>query len=122
MPPILCTRCSKCEFILWPRWYMYVTDNAGKRIACPHPNEFRVIYSVLGKNISDEVRKQRTGIKRGYLCMDCLSIIELDRDRDKIVCSKCNSSRLAAEDDLIGNACPICKEGTIRIIDTGGWT
>jgi DNA-directed RNA polymerase subunit RPC12/RpoP len=41
MPTISDYKCDKCGFSLTSGWggYMYVMDQTGKRIVCPHPVE-----------------------------------------------------------------------------------
>ena len=61
MPPINDFKCDKCGFQLPSGWggYMYVTDQTGKRIVCPHPCEFATVSQVLGANAPRELTSTR---------------------------------------------------------------
>lgn len=52
MPPINEYKCNKCGFSLPMGWggYIYVQDDNGKRIVCPHPGEGQTVAEVLGLN------------------------------------------------------------------------
>lgn len=147
MPPINDYRCSKCE-LSFPRGhggFMYVEDDDGKRIVCPHPGEARTVERVLGKNASKDLRKKRTGFSSYCICLDCLHQFEADlRDeklnewrfgygfpsfkdafrgtpgmKDERKCPKCSSINVKTVFELIGNPCPKCQEGIIEEIETG---
>jgi len=139
MPPINHYRCDKCGFSFPSGWggYLYVIDNSGKRIVCPHPIELQTAYQVLGHDVAPEVFKERTGFNSDCVCLDCLKQFELDlgypekpmnsmryfyehtKERDKRECPYCKSSRVKAVLELIGEPCPKCKVGTIKEIYTG---
>jgi len=52
MPKINHYRCNQCEFSLPSGWggCMYVEDDGGRRIICPHPIEWLRVAEVLGEN------------------------------------------------------------------------
>lgn len=124
MPPINAYRCDKCGFSLPSGWgrYMYVTDETGKRVICPHPNEFDTMRRVLGAEAPWELIEQRRGFNSFCLCLDCLSVLEIDLKRDARACSKCKSNHVASLRELIGKLCPKCKNGTFQEIVTGMWS
>jgi len=98
---------------------MYVTDDNGRRIVCPHPGEMRTVSEVLGKDAPREIIEARTGFNSHCVCLDCLSQFELDMSRDERRCPGCNSSNVKTEREMVGKLCPKCKKGTITEIDTG---
>jgi hypothetical protein len=140
VPPINLYLCSKCGFQLSCGWggYRYVTDEQGRRIICPHPDERRTIGAVLGTDCSPEVVKERTGFNSYCLCLDCMARFEADfRDevanpwrfyygaqdpgtrRDERKCPRCGSANVKTVFELIGEPCPSCKEGIIEERETG---
>lgn len=141
MPPINKYNCNKCGYSLHGGWggYMYVTDDSGKRIVCPHPAEKSTVYSILGENASREVIEERTGFNSYCVCLNCLNQFELDigdyeiakswryyygaiRRRDERKCPHCKSSEVRTVFELIGEPCPKCKEGIIEEFETGIWS
>lgn len=62
---------------------MYVEDKKGKRIICPHPGEMGKVKSVLGKNISEKVFREKTGFNSYSICLDCLYQFEADLRDEK---------------------------------------
>ncbi len=124
MPAINDFRCDRCEFSLPSGWGgdMYVTDEAGKRVVCPHPCEYAVVSEVLGADAPPELVEQRTGFNSDGVCLDCLAQFSIDLDRDARACQKCKSARIATVQELVGKPCPKCKAGTIREIETGMWS
>ncbi len=123
MPAINRFECDKCDFKLPSGWggHMYVSDQAGNRIVCPHPAEYAKAYQVLGGDASWELIEQRTGFNSVCLCRDCLQIFHLDLKRDARTCLNCRSSRVASLEELVGGICPKCMIGTIQEIETGRW-
>lgn len=138
MPPINHYRCNQCGFSLPSGWggYMYVEDDSGKRIVCPHPGERRTVAEVLGENATRELIKARTGFHSDCVCLDCLEQFELDigddeqsksswrypwatRRKDKRRCPHCNSQNVKTVFELLGSPCPKCKKGLIEEIVTG---
>jgi hypothetical protein len=103
---------------------MYVTDQTGKRIKCPHPHEFWTVAEVLRAEATrtEELIEQRTGFNSYCLCLDCLANLEIDLERDARVCPSCKSTHIASLREMVGGTCPKCKEGTIQEIETGWWS
>ncbi|NLB70306.1 MAG: hypothetical protein GX804_11625 [Lentisphaerae bacterium] len=124
MPAINDYKCDNCGFCLPSGWggYMYVIDDDGKRIVCPHPREFATVAEVLGDDAPPELVELRTGFNSYCLCLECLKKVELDLDRDLRECPKCTSNNITSLSELVGHSCPKCKEGTIKEIETGMWT
>lgn len=121
---------------------MYVIDDSRNKIPCPHPGEAYTVYDVLGNEASDELIKERTGFNSYCVCLDCLQEFELDlgdeekgqpwrfyysimfhkgslQKRDARRCPKCDSSDVKTVFELVGEACPKCKVGNIKVIETG---
>ena len=137
MPPINEYRCNKCGFTLPSGWggYMYVENDKGERIVCPHPGEIFKVLEILGENVTEELIKERTGFNSYCVCLDCLYQFEADlgdekvnpwrlyygamREKDKRECPRCKSENVKTVFELIGQVCPKCKKGIIEEIPTG---
>jgi len=80
MPHIDLFRCNKCDFQLptGSGYYLYVENNKGKRIPCPHPAERERVEKVLGKEASEELIFERIGFNSRCVCLDCLYQFEAD--------------------------------------------
>lgn len=116
---------------------MYVEDDGGRRIVCPHPGEGRTVAEVLGDNATRELIEARIGFNSDCICLDCLEQFGLDigddeqsksswrysygatRRKDQRRCPHCNSHDVKTVFELIGNPCPKCKKGVIEEIVTG---
>jgi hypothetical protein len=128
-----CTRCA-LNFPDGQGGKMYVLDETGKRVICPHPGEEAEVARVLGvkekalrcpyePNANHEAKHQhqdvfhlaltRTGFLSDCICRDCLAQFGLDLLRDEKRCPICSSSEVTALQDLFGQPCPRCKQGTI---------
>jgi len=116
MPPINKYKCNKCDLSFPVGWggYMYVEDNNGKRIICPHPEEYSKIYEVLGYNASEELIAERVGFNSHCLCLDCLHQFEADIEKDERKCPRCISTSVKTLLELVGTSCPKCKKGIIK--------
>jgi len=116
---------------------MYVVNDSGERISCPHPIESMVVDEVLGVNAGRSVVRARTGFNSHCLCLDCLHQFDADlghcphlligagrilrfflqgfvgvrEDRDERVCPSCGSGNVRTEHELVGDVCPSCKQG-----------
>lgn len=84
IPPINEYKCSKCGFTLPEGWggYMYVENNAGRRIVCSHPGG-HTVERVLGRRAPRELVEARTGFNSHCICLKCLHLFEADL-RDEI--------------------------------------
>ncbi len=145
MPHINDYKCNKCDFKM-PRgfgYYLYVEDNNGKRIMCPHPSEKSYVEDVLGERPAITVIKDRTGFNSFCICLDCLHQFVADlgsnkkywspyeyvgrsisefiprNPKDTRQCPKCKSVRVKTELEMIEETCPKCKDGKIEEIWTG---
>ena len=145
MPRINEYKCSKCDLSLPKGWgyCFYVEDDKGKRVDCYHPVERRFVKEVLGERASMlEVIRERTGFNSHCICLDCLHQFRADlgyfdgywspyepylwerlprvkQEKDKRECPKCKSKKVKTELEMVGEACPKCKEGVIEEIWTG---
>ena len=90
------------------------------RVLCPHPMEFITVQNVLGEDPSEETREARTGFNSYCVCRDCVSQFALDMERDERRCPECDGGRVATLDELVGEACPNCAEGTFVQGETRG--
>jgi len=84
MPRVNEYQCNKCGLYFPEGWggYMYVIDEKGNRVRCPHPKEHSIVFEVLGKEATEEEIKNRIGFNSFCLCLDCLTQLELDIGRD----------------------------------------
>lgn len=149
MPEVNEYKCNKCGFTLPRGWggYMYVMDEDGKRLPCPHPAESSKIAAVLGlkegkvgicyqskggfyASVSRLLSKQeaqkilklfnkRIGFNSHCICLKCLVQFELDINKDKRKCPICGSKNIKTELELIGQPCPKCKKGIMEEVKTG---
>ncbi len=144
MPKINEYKCNKCGFTLEKGWgyCFYVEDGQGDRIDCHHPRERRYIEQVLGKRLSLELIRERTGFNSFCVCLDCLHQFKADlgvsesywspyepyldeylprpkQAKDKRQCPSCKSTNVKTELEMIGETCPKCKEGVIKETWTG---
>jgi len=106
--------------------------------------EQRSVAEVLGKNLSLELVRERTGFNSFCVCLDCLHQFRADlgyfemywspyepyfwqhlprlkQEKDRRECPECESWNVKTELELVGETCPKCKEGVIEEIWTG-WT
>ena len=123
MPAISNYHCSRCDFALPSGWgsYMYVIDDLGNRIVCPHPGEGFIVACVLGPDASRDLVKERTGHNSHCVCRACLCQFGADlicrhgddRGRDPRVCPQCGSEDVRTVEELVGRRCPKCKVGRI---------
>ena len=128
MPPINEYHCSECDFALPTGWggLMYVVDDEGNRIACPHPGETATVAHVLGKSpaLPEELRKEversggeltyelflkwqfdpelnrfvnsRTGDNSDCVCRDCLHQFTADLDDETVKARRVEFLRFCA--------------------------
>lgn len=138
MPALFTSKCNKCDFQTSTSsgGVMYVRDEKGNKVICPHPLEDDKISEVLNiprddafawitgktENISKETKekiKSRVGMNYQYICTDCFSEVFIDPKKDEMKCSKCGSANLKYVADLANKPCPKCKEGIIEKIRKG---
>ena len=124
MPEIYAYECDACGFSLPCGWggCMYVVNNQGERIACPHPGEFRMVKMITGYSPFDpSVPKGAiiTGFNSHCVCPACLSKFDLDVDQDERRCPECGSGEIYTEEEMIGKECPRCHKGIIEKVNTG---
>ena len=149
MPPLNDYKCTKCGFELRKGWgyHFYVEDDNGERILCPHPAEKQFVREVLGvTELVPAVVERRTGFNSHCICLDCLHQFNADlgeggfspyeslenilksikedkprrrQQKDKRECPECRSKNVKTELEMVGQPCPMCKEGVIEEIWTG---
>lgn len=143
MPTINDYKCNKCDLCLNTGWgsYMFAEDDNGKKVICRHPFEESAARKILGikgifKKLNKKTAKDRIGIMRHCICMDCASLLELEiqvgepdlrddnssyirKPRDKRKCHKCGSEKVVTVLEAVGQVCPKCKKGYIVEEDTG---
>jgi hypothetical protein len=124
---------------------MYVVNDEGERVICPHPCESITVERVLGKGLSRRVLDSRTGFESHCVCVDCLHQFEADlghlpellegagrlkrwhllswggvrEDHDERVCPRCGSATVRTARELVDQPCPSCKQGTFVEQSTG---
>jgi hypothetical protein len=136
MPPINDFKCNTCKFKM-PRGsggYIYVKNERGDKVLCPHPDESITIAKVLGINegeilgfpwfsLSDQAPKdlieQSVGFNSHCVCLDCLFQFDLDVEKENRECPKYKSSEIRTEVEIVGENCPKCKVGIIKEIRRG---
>jgi len=140
MPNINEYKCNKCEFSMPHGWgvYFYVVNDKGGRIVCGHPGEAEMVFEVLGKPVSSNVIRERTGFNSACVCLDCLhqfaadfgesswtpfecvrTIPRFKRGIDKRECPECSSANVKTVLEMVGKVCPKCTEGIIEVTWTG---
>lgn len=138
MPQIFEFKCDQCDFGLPRGWggVIYVKDNSGNKVICPHPAEVSTLARVLKidekytlawilrayDKIPEAERKlieDRVGFDSNCLCLDCLNQFRKDVEKEKKNCPGCSSENIKTEKEVIGQLCPKCKRGIIKTIDTG---
>lgn len=117
---ILAYHCDSCEFAMLTRVgeYRYVITDDDDRETLQHPGEELQILNVLGEDASDELLEQRTGYRAYYVCRGCGHAFEAERDHEPD-CSECDSSDVTTQNELVGDPCPHCEEGTF-VTETKG--
>lgn len=113
--------CNKCGLELNDHISdrFYAINDEGKRIMCHHPLERKRAYEILGKDISEEEFKARTGAMHPYICLDCAKEFQMDKMRDLHQCPFCFSKHYEMVPYMGGKNCPKCKEGIIIKAATG---
>lgn len=123
MPQIFDFYCDNpaCEFELPSGWggYMYAIDDDGERVTCPHPAEYATAREVIGEEVNEAEFDRRTGFNTYCYCPDCESQVDIDLNRDGKQCPDCGSPAVQTIEDLVGEPCPVCGEGTVVAEDTG---
>jgi len=115
VPHIRDYRCDTCEFSLPSGWggFMYVVDDDGERVTCPHPGEQFTVERVLGEDADEATREERTGFNAYCVCRDCLARFELDVERDPVRCPDCGSDVVETANGIVDEPCPNCETGTV---------
>jgi len=144
MPPINDYKCNKCGFSFPRGWggFLFVENDKGERIVCPHPGERAMIEKVLDGNYLSQGRtiEKRVGYASICLCLDCLhqftadladeetkrsqrhyykNTLKMIGGKDKRECPKCKSNKVKTLAELIDETCPKCHKGKIKEIETG---
>ncbi|MFW6149726.1 MAG: hypothetical protein ACOC6D_07700 [Atribacterota bacterium] len=136
MPPYNAYKCSQCGFELPTGWggHMYVENDNGERIACPHPREYEKAVRVLGIDeevlgigspFSESFKKRsltedekalleaKTGFNSYCLCLDCLSQFELDLGDDENSPWSYSYGPSTKKDERI---CPHCNSKKVKTV------
>lgn len=149
MPQISNYKCDKCNLHLNTGWgsYVFAEDDNGKKIVCSHPCEESSAMKVLGikgmfQKLNKKTAKDRVGVMRYCVCMDCASPLELEievdpwmevdpiniytdkssfvrKPKDDRKCTECGSVNVRTVMEAVGQVCPKCKKGHIIEEDTG---
>lgn len=112
--------CDTCDFEMPSGFgeYRYVVKDDGEREKLQHPGESLQIRKVLGEDASDELIEERTGYRAFYACQSCGTAFEEERDENP-GCPECGSNDTVTQNELVGEPCPRCEEGTFIDETTG---
>ncbi|MDP3093818.1 MAG: hypothetical protein Q8N16_03575 [bacterium] len=138
MPQIFEFKCNQCDFVFPRGWggVMYVKNEKGEKVICPHPAEAFTIAKVLGLESGEvfawllresakitpekkELIDTRTGFDSNCVCLDCLDQFRLDIVKEGKKCPQCGRANIKTVQESAGQICPKCKKGTVEKIDTG---
>lgn len=105
--------CDTCDFQMPSGFgeYMYVVDDEGERHRLQHPGEGLQIRKILGEDASDDLIEERRGYRAYYVCRECGHAFEEERDED-VGCPECGSGDVVTQNELVGESCPRCEDGT----------
>jgi len=112
--------CDTCSFEMPSGFgeYMYVVDDDGERHGLQHPCEGMQIRKILGEDASDELIEERTGYRAFYVCQVCGHAFEEERGEAE-KCPECGSEDVVSQNELVGEPCPRCEDGTFVDETTG---
>lgn len=130
MPAPFRLYCNTCRFELSWRIpaYVYIEDDAGRRLDCQHPAERFFIQRVMKVSKNNIPAIDRVGCNSPCICLDCAREFELDlgerwlirracgvtyKPLDERRCPYCSSENVLTFTELIGRCCPKCREGII---------
>ncbi|HEX8915107.1 MAG TPA: hypothetical protein VF796_22340 [Humisphaera sp.] len=124
MPLIQRYACDRCDFALPTGWggYAYATDDAGRRVVCPHPEEDAKVLEVTGMAWAAAYEAGRVGHNSHCVCLACVRQFDLDPRRDPVACPACSSAAVRSALDSVGRECPKCKAGVVREGSPIRWT
>lgn len=98
--------------------YRYVLTDDGERETLLHPGESLQIRDVLGEDASDERIEERTGYRAYYVCRACGHAFEAERG-EPTTCPDCDAADVVTQNELVGEPCPRCTDGTFTSETTG---
>lgn len=138
MPKLFSSVCNLCDFktSINSGGRMYVRDESGDKVVCPHPVEHHTIAKVLGVNtdevlawlqhdfdkLTEETKNKldaSVGTQFQYVCFDCLAENFIDKKTEALQCSECGSENLKYVAELVGAPCPKCHNGVVKMVDRG---
>lgn len=118
-------KCTKCSLSLeaWDEGNPYITDHKGTRHYFYHPAGEDIVEEVLrldpGAPATKEEREaylaSRMGNEWDWLCLECGSLSQIDKDTHNLACSSCSSTKLKEVMEIEGVMCPKCYKGTLRM-------
>lgn len=142
MPKIMALRCNGCNFTLNLSWgYEFVINDAGKRLVLPKyefihdyavevlcsdghdPSKLSVpkgwlprymnLSSNYGTSIThNEFLESRIGSYTTMVCKSCLKVFFIDKEKDPISCTNCESKEVIEINEHIAElACLKCSDG-----------
>ena len=112
--------CDSCAFRMPSGFgeYRYVVTDDGERETLQHPGEALQIRKVLGEDASDDLIEERTGFRAYFVCRDCGAAFEAERDEEPD-CPDCSGDDVLTQNELVGEPCPRCEDGTFVDETTG---
>ena len=111
--PITSVECAECGYGLSPgldgQNYAVATD--GARVTTGEHPSSAMVQKITGLDYWSAYGAGRTGYLSQCLCLDCLETQELDLERDRKRCTRCDSERVYSRRGLAGAPCPKCERG-----------
>jgi hypothetical protein len=114
--PITRVFCTDCAFSL-PEGLdgdNYALSEKGERVSTGmHPSAAKV-QEITGMDYWTANGAGRAGYLSHCVCLDCLESQDLDLERDKKRCARCDSERVFSRRGLPSEDCPRCRSGRLR--------
>ncbi len=109
--------CSQCNFRLdnISNGYPYIILDSGECYFLAAPHIDTDAEEATGQNYDNLIAQNRIGEFQHYICDNCAADALIDRDRDRIVCPKCEGQNLFTVSEMDQTECPKCKSGQLTI-------
>lgn len=122
--------CTHCGFKIesWDEGNPYLRDAEGKRHFFYHPGDqeerLEFFEKQTGRPAADEAEfiaflNEQGGNEAHYLCLHCGRQTQRDPEHDPMRCTGCGKRTLKDTQELEGQTCPKCSQGTFSGEMTG---